>query len=97
MRGHRFLGITTEGERVVEWAHRIISDYDSLRQDIDRLRGGLQGTLRLGVIPAAMPTVAFLTEPFCAQHPNVTVDVCSMNSIAIQRGLDEFDLDAGMT
>ncbi len=97
VRGHRFLGLTAEGQRVVDWAHQIISDYDSLRQDIDGLRGGLQGTLRLGVIPAAMPTVAFLTQPFYAKHPKVTVDVRSMTSIAIQRGLDEFELDAGMT
>ena len=57
----------------------------------------MQGTLRLGVIPAAMPTVALLTHPFYAKHPKVTIDVHSMTSIAIQRGLDEFELDAGMT
>lgn len=96
VRGHRFMGLTAEGERVVEWAHQIISDYDSLRQDVDGLRGGLTGVLRLGVIPAAMPSVAMLTEPFCAKHSRVTVDVRSMTSIAIQR-LDEFELDAGIT
>lgn len=97
VRGHRFMGLTAEGERVVEWAHQIICDYDSLRQDIDGLRDGLVGVLRLGVIPAAMPSVALLTEPFCAKHPKVTIEVHSMTSIAIQRGLDEFELDAGLT
>jgi DNA-binding transcriptional LysR family regulator len=97
IREPRFTGLTPEGERVVEWAGQIIADYDSLKQDLDGLRAGLKGTLRLGVIPAAMPTVAKLTAPFCLQHPNVTVDVQSVSSVEIQKGLDQFQLDAGLT
>jgi DNA-binding transcriptional LysR family regulator len=97
IREPRFTGLTPEGERVVEWAGQIIADYENLKQDLDGLRGGLKGTLRLGVIPAAMPTVAKLTTPFCLQHPHVTVDVLSMSSAEIQKGLDQFQLDAGLT
>lgn len=97
IREPRFMGLTPEGERVVEWASQIISDYASLKQDVEGLREGLKGTLRLGVIPAAMPAVAKLTSPFCARHPNVTVDVRSMTSANIQSGLDKFEIDAGLT
>jgi DNA-binding transcriptional LysR family regulator len=97
IRGHRFMGLTPAGERVVQWANKTIAGFDCLRHDLGASREGLQGALRLGVIPAAMPAVAALTEPFCAKHPNITVDVQSLPSIAIQRGLDEFKLDAGVT
>jgi len=96
-RGPRFIGLTPEGERVVDWANQILSDYESLKQDIEVFRGCLKGTLRLGVIPAAMPAIAQLTAPFIAKHPRVIVDVQSVTSAEIQRGLDEFELDAGIT
>jgi DNA-binding transcriptional LysR family regulator len=97
IREPRFMGFTPEGERVVEWAAQIIADYESLRQDVEVFRGGLKGTLRLGVIPAAMPQVARLTAPFCAKHAGVNVDVQSVTSAEIQRGLDKFEFDAGLT
>ncbi len=97
VRNPRFVGLTPEGERVVGWAHQILSDYDNLKQDATEYRKGLRGTLRLGVVPAAMPPVARLTAPFLSKHPHVKVDVKSMTSIEIQRGLDKFELDAGLT
>jgi DNA-binding transcriptional LysR family regulator len=93
----RFSGLTPEGERVAEWAIRIIADYESLKQDAIEFRKGLKGHLRLGVIPAAMPSIAKLTGPFVARHPNVTIDIRSMSSVEIQRGLDRFEIDAGVT
>jgi len=97
VREPRFGGLTPEGERVTEWAHYLIADYESLKQDVVEYRTGLKGNLRLAVIPAAMPTVAKLTAPFVAKHPNVTVDIRSMTSVEIQRGLDKFEIDAGVT
>lgn len=97
IREPRFMGFTPEGERVVEWAAQIVADYESLRQDVEVFRGGLKGMLRLGVIPAAMPQVARLTAPFCTKHEHITVDVQSLSSAEIQRGLDKFELDAGLT
>ena len=38
-----------------------------------------------------------MTAPFCASHPRVSITVRSMSSIEIQRGLDAFELDIGMT
>jgi len=96
-RGHHFVGLTPEGERVLNWARRIIADFDGLKQDLANFGHGLSGTLRFGAIPAALPSVSMLTGPFCARHPGVAVQVHSMTSIAIQRGLDNFDLDAGLT
>ncbi|WP_158810178.1 LysR family transcriptional regulator, partial [Beijerinckia sp. L45] len=96
-RGHRYLGLTPEGRKVLEWANQILADYDSLRSDLMGLRQGLSGILRIGVVPAAMPSVALLTTPFCAVHPAATVEIQSLTSTAIQRGLDAFEIDAGIT
>jgi DNA-binding transcriptional LysR family regulator len=97
IRGHRFLGLTAEGERVLVWARQILSDYDGLRIDLTGLRSGLSGSLRLGAVPAAMPLVSCLTARFSSAHPAATVEVTSMTSRSIQKGLDSFELDAGIT
>jgi DNA-binding transcriptional LysR family regulator len=97
VRGHQFVGLTPEGGRVLEWARQIIADYESLRVGLSGLRKGLTGVLRLGVIPAAMPAISFLTSRFCAAHPAATVEIQSLSSRAIQRGLDSLEIDAGLT
>jgi DNA-binding transcriptional LysR family regulator len=97
IRGHRFVGLTPEGERLLAWGRQILTDYNSLREDLSRLREGMVGTLRLGVIPAAMPAVSFLTARFFKEHPAADVEIHSVNSRTIQAGLDAFELDGGVT
>ena len=97
IRGHRFVGLTPEGERLLAWGRQILTDYNSLREDLSRLREGMVGTLRLGVIPAAMPSVSFLTARFFKEHPAADVEIHSVNSRTIQAGLDAFELDGGVT
>jgi DNA-binding transcriptional LysR family regulator len=97
VRSHRFIDLTPEGRAALDWAHQLIANEDNLKRGLESLRGGLSGVLRLGVIPAAMPLVGRLTEPFCAAHPAVSVEIHSIPSKAIQIGLDAFELDAGLT
>ena len=59
-RGSRFLGFTNEGERVLEWARRIVSDARGLRQEVEALKRGLTGHLRIAAIPTALPIVCAL-------------------------------------
>lgn len=96
-RGQRFQGFTPEGQRVLEWARRILSDCDSLNQEVSQMKARLTGRLRIGAIPVALPVVPLLTTPFARQFPEVTITVNSMTSIDIQRGLDDFSLDGGLT
>ncbi|MFK0161074.1 LysR family transcriptional regulator [Rhizobium sp. NPDC090279] len=96
-RGNRYIGLTSEGERVLEWGRQILFDYESLQGDIAGTKKGLLGTLRLGVVPAAMPSVSFLSERFAAAHPEATIEIKSMTSRAIQHGLDAFEIDGGLT
>jgi DNA-binding transcriptional LysR family regulator len=96
-RGQRFRGLTPEGERVLEWAARVLSDYDSLSQELSGMRKGLTGRLRIGSIPTTLPITALLTTPFARLHPGVTITILSKTSIEIQRGLEDFELDVGLT
>ncbi|MGW0949866.1 LysR substrate-binding domain-containing protein [Streptomyces sp. NPDC002623] len=96
-RGRRYEGLTPEGEVVLAWAHRILAERDALQQELSALRGGLTGTLRLGVVPTALPVASLLTTPFCDRHPRAGVALESLSSAQITRGLAEFELDAAMT
>jgi DNA-binding transcriptional LysR family regulator len=96
-RGQRFLGLTPEGERVLEWAQHVIADYEGLQQSLTEMRRGLIGHLKIGAIPVTLPIVSLLTTPFHKRHPHTTVIIRSLTSIEIQRGLDDFSLDIGIT
>ena len=96
-RGSRFLGFTPEGERTLEWARRIVADHRAMRQDIDALKRGLSGPLRIAAIPTALPMVAALTTPFRERHPDVRFTVISRTSIEILNHLENLEIDAGLT
>jgi DNA-binding transcriptional LysR family regulator len=96
-RGQKFEGLTPEGERLVHWARRILADCDALKLEVTALQTGLVGELRLGVVPAAATTVALLTDPFCAAHPLVRVQLeTNLRSADIVERIREFELDAGI-
>jgi DNA-binding transcriptional LysR family regulator len=96
-RGQRYLGLTGEGERVLAWAQRVLVDYDGLRQELSAMREGLVGRLRIGAIAVTLPIVPLLTAPFNRLHKRTGIQVTSLTSMSIQRALDDFDLDAGLT
>ncbi len=96
-RGSRFGGFTPEGERVLEWARRIVGDTRAMKQEIDSLKRGLVGHLRIAVIPSALPMVAQLTTPYRARHQNVRFTVLSRTSIEILQMLDDLEIDAGIS
>ncbi len=96
-RSSRFQGFTPEGERVLDWARRIVGDAKAMRQEVDTLKRGLGGQVRIAVIPTALPMVARLTMPFRAAHPGVRFTVLSRTSGEILRLLDNLEIDAGLT
>ena len=97
-RGSRFRGFTPEGERVLEWARRIVGDARSMKHDIDALkRGGISGHLRLGVIPTALPFVTAMTVPFHTHQPGVRFTVTSQTSIAILSAMVNLEMDVGLS
>ncbi len=96
-RGSRFQSFTPEGEKVLEWARRIVGDTRAMRQEVNALRHGLSGQLRIAAIPTALAMVASLTTPFRERHPNVRFEILSRTSIEILGQLDNLEIDAGVT
>lgn len=96
-RGSRFQGFTPEGERVLDWARRIVGDTRTMRQEISALRRGLAGHLRIGVIPTALPFMPELSMAFTTRYENVRVSILSMTSDAILSSLDNLELDVGVS
>lgn len=96
-RGARFHGLTPEGQRVLEWARRIVGDARTLRQEMRSARHGLSGHVRIAAIPTALAMVPHLTTPFRKRHPEVTFSVFSRTSIEILSLLENFEIDAGIT
>ena len=96
-RGSRFQGFTPEGERVLDWARRIVGDARAMREEINALRHGLTGRLRIAAIPTTLAMVASLTTPYRERHPNVQFTIYSRTSIEILDLLENLEIDAGIT
>ncbi|MEM6482294.1 MAG: LysR family transcriptional regulator [Pseudomonadota bacterium] len=96
-RGNNFNGLTAEGKRVLAWAQQILSDFESLKHDLADGAEALSGTIRLGVIPAAMPITGFFTETLLKAHPAAQIDMQAIPSRQIQTALDGLELHGGLT
>jgi DNA-binding transcriptional LysR family regulator len=96
-RGSRFRGFTPEGERVLDWARRIVGDTRAMRQEIDALKRGLAGHVRIAAIPTALAMTAMLTTPYRANHPDVRFTIVSRTSIQVLSMLENLEVDAGLT
>ena len=96
-RGSRFRGFTPEGEKVLDWARRIVGDTRAMRAEINELRHGLTGRLRIAAIPTALAMTASLTTPFRQRHPNVQFTIMSCTSIEVLEQLENLEIDAGVT
>ncbi|CDO86349.1 LysR family transcriptional regulator [Mycobacterium triplex] len=96
-RGHSFEGLTPEGERLVVWAKRILAEHDAFKAEVDAVRSGITGTLRLGTVPTASTTASLVLSVFCSAHPLVKVQINSrLAATELYRRLREFELDAAI-
>jgi DNA-binding transcriptional LysR family regulator len=96
-RGSRFQGFTAEGERVLEWARRIVGDTRAMREEVHALKHGLTGRLRIAAIPMALAMIETLTTLYRERHPDVQFTVVSSNAEEIFQLLDNLEIDAGVS
>ena len=96
-RGSRYQDLTPEGQRVLEWARRIVGDTRAMHEEVHALRHGLAGRLRIAVIPTALAMVEKLTSPFHEKHPDVQFTVLSRTSTEVLKELENLEVDAGIT
>ena len=97
-RGSRFQGLTPEGERVLDWARRIVGDARALRDEMRAVRSRAVGQPPAGGHPdRAADGSPTSTAPLRPRHPEVRVTVLSRTSIEILDGSTACELDAGIT
>ncbi len=88
-RGSRFQDFTPEGERVLDWARRIVGDSRAMREEVHALKHGLTGRLRIAAIPMALAMIETLTTPIASVHPNVSSPFYRDNAEEVLRLLEE--------
>ena len=96
-RSSRYHGLTAEGERVLEWAKRIVADARAMRQEVRTLKEGLAGQIKIAAIPTALGIVSAITAPYLEKHPGVRFTILSASSTEILSMLDNLEIDAGLT
>lgn len=96
-RDRRYIGLTAEGRAVLPWAQAMLAAHANMGAAAVGVRGPLKGTLRLGAIPASMPSVGYFTRALRQAHGGVDVDIRSLTSREIEAELAAFRLDAGIT
>ncbi len=79
------------------WAQQVIASCRGLSMAAGETRGALNGELRLGAIPAALPAAGDFVRALRRLHPGVTLSIRSCTSREIAHGLAAFVLDAGIT
>lgn len=95
-RGRTFVGFTSEGERLLESARRMLHEELLLKQDLSSVGGQPQGRLVIGVVPSAEPVAARFAAMLQARHAGITPAVRSMSSQEIEEGLADLRLDMGL-
>jgi DNA-binding transcriptional LysR family regulator len=96
-RGSRYVGLTPEGERVLEWARRMTGDAHAMRQEVEALKRGVGGLVRLACIPTALPIVAKLSAIVGERHPAISFSILSSSTPAMIGLLEDYQVDAGIT
>lgn len=97
VRDRRFIELTPEGEALLPWARQMMAAQSAMAAAVATTRGPLQGELRLGVIPAALPLVGRFAAALFGQQPGLTLSSRSLTSREIARALFAYEIDAGLT
>ena len=95
-RGTRFQGLTPEGERLLDWAQRIVGDVKTMRAEFHSARNGLTGQLRLGIIPTAISRANDLVLPLMERHGQLQISLATLSNDDILTRLEEMRLDVGL-
>ena len=95
-RGNHFGGFTAEGERVLAWAREIVSVYQGLKLEVESLKHGLHGTLRLGVVPQCSISVSEMLKAVSARYPHLDYRLAVLSADQLLEALTAHTVDIGI-
>ncbi|KGH26098.1 LysR family transcriptional regulator [Comamonas testosteroni] len=90
----RGMAATAAGEVLVRYARTVLNDFSVAREEIAALQSGLQGSVRIGCVPGAVPQlVAPALVEYKRRHPQVSVSVTVDISNVIIQQLERAEVD----
>lgn len=96
-RGNNFEGFTTEGERILVWAREIVSVYQGLKLEVESLKYGVNGTLRIGTVPQCSIALVQLLKAVSEHYPQLNYRVVVMSADQLQEALAVHTVDVGIS
>ena len=82
---------------MLAFAQHMASECERLREELSDRGREMFGTLRVGVIPSAIPLVPNLTIPFHQRHARVNLKIINSNPPDVLRALEEYSIDVAIT
>ncbi|GAB2954452.1 LysR family transcriptional regulator [Hafnia psychrotolerans] len=95
-RGNNFEGFTAEGLRVLGWAREIVAVYEGLKLEVESLKQGLSGTLRIGIMPQCSISLARLIKAVTDEHPGLDYRVMEVSADQLIEALSSHAVDIGI-
>ncbi|MDF3933707.1 LysR substrate-binding domain-containing protein [Pseudomonas citronellolis] len=98
VRSNRGVTVTDYGQRLVRSARRVTEEVRRAREEIDILKGDMQGRVAIGVSPVTpnRPFAQGITR-YRESHPNVQLQIFELRSVQLFDGLKEGQLDLVLT
>ncbi|WP_342244619.1 LysR family transcriptional regulator [Pseudomonas sp. OTU5201] len=98
VRSNRGITLTPYGQHLVGRARRIVEEVRRAKDEIENLKGSMEGQLRIGVSPVTPSSrlVAVLGR-YQRQHPGVTLQIEELRPRLLLAGLREGHLDLALT
>lgn len=97
LRQQKFQGFTEEGKRVVGWAKRLLADRSAMLEELAIMRKSMQGRLRIGAMPMSSPLFPTVSQLVQKRYPSVQLDIQFMGLDQLILGLNNFEIDIGVT
>ncbi|RAT16232.1 MULTISPECIES: LysR family transcriptional regulator [Lonsdalea] len=95
-RGNNFDGFTAEGERVLAWAREMVAVYQGLKLEVDALKRGTSGLLRIGAVPQCGIAVPQMLAAVRHIYPELAFQVSLFSADRLLEALQAHNVDAGI-
>ncbi|MBK0031531.1 LysR family transcriptional regulator [Erwinia sp. S43] len=95
-RSNNFDGFTPEGERVLSWAREIVSVYQGLKLEVESLKHGVSGTLRIGVVPQCSISLPQLLKAVSDRYPQLDYRIAVLSADQLLEALNSHTVDVGI-
>jgi len=95
-RDRTYAGLTPEGERVLASAQLMMREHANLQQDLKSETHVPRGSLRIAVVPTAVPIAARFAAMLNARYAGIQPIVLSLSSSALEQGLEDLSIDMAL-